>query len=190
MNYTSLIVLGVAAFFSPHASGQQVLACPSGNNYGIVSTPPGPITADSRLLMWVRELIGSGPAAGAWDYKPENFVVSGFQITATAVGVQGCGFFNCPAPATEFSPLPAGNYTVTIYATATNVTPNVACPPFTVPLTVLPGAVAAVAEPVPVGPAWLMILAAILVAAGGAKLFWKRKRHLIGGGQPLPGHKV
>lgn len=181
MKYPLIICFsGASAFFSPHASAQQVLACPTGL-YGLGTIPSGPITANSPLFMWVRELIGSGPAAGAWDFKPENFVVSGFQITATAIGVQGCGFFYCPAPTTQFGPVPAGNYTVTINATATNVTPNVACPPFTVPLTVLPGAVAAVNEPVPIGPKWLAALAALLLGVGGATLTSHRRQHSISG---------
>ncbi len=174
-------VAGAAAFFLPNAFAQQVLACPTGS-YGLNTLPPGPITANSLLYMWVRERIGgSGPAAGAWDFKPENFVVSGFQITATAVGVQGCGFFNCPPPTTQFGPVPAGNYTVTVNATATNVTPNVACPPFTVPLVVLPGAVAAVAEPVPINAKWLGMLAALLMGAGGTYLARRRSQRLIAG---------
>lgn len=184
MNHKSYVFLAAVAFFSPHASAQQVLACPTGSTYGIGSTPPGPTTADARLRMWVRELIPSGPAAGAWDFKPENFVVSGFQVTATAVGVRGCGFYYCPAPSTEFGPLAAGSYMVTVNATATNVTPNVACPPMTVPLVVLPAAVAVVAEPVPIGSRWSAILAVLLVLVGGAKLAWDRRYPLVTGNRP------
>lgn len=177
-------VASASAFFLPNVFAQQVLACPTGL-YGLGPPSFGPITAVTPLRMWVRELIVSGPAAGAWDFKPENFVVSGFQITATAVGVQGCGFFNCPAPFGQFGPVPAGSYTVTVNATATNVTPNVACPPFTVPLVVLPGAVAAVAEPVPISAKWLGMLAALLVGAGGTYLAWQRRQRPIAGERSL-----
>ena len=118
--------------------------------------------------MWVREFITSGPAAGAWDFKPENIAVSGFQISATALGRIGSGGLGGPPPYTSFGPLPAGSYTVTLNATATNVVPNVSCPPMVVPLVVLPSGSPPVSVPVPALAVWFALLTVLLLGITGS----------------------
>lgn len=170
MNKMLSIFLAFTSIFlcaMPSRSSAQVsLACPTGSQYGVLTLPPGPLYEGSTIYIWVRESIFSGPAAGFWDFDPMNIVVAGFQISATAVGRIGNGGFMGQPTLVPFGPLNAGSYTFTLNAVATNVTPNVACPPLTLPIIVVPTGSSSV--PVPAQSSWLSGLAALLLAITGA----------------------
>ena len=143
--------------------------CPISSDVHFIAAPPAsPSAINSATVTQMGIYVIS---SGHWDFIPQNILVAGFAVTASAQGQ----YLLFPGPV-KFVPvgiLPAGSYSVTINPTATNVTPNVACPALTVPLVVVQGL-----ENVPVpiaNGAWAALLASL---AGLLGLAWMSRRRL------------
>lgn len=134
------------------------------------NTPPfGAIDSTTEILMGIRQY--EQQTGGAWDFPPQDVVVSGSNITADAPGVSVFGS-EVPYTMGSLGILPAGTYTITIRPIATNVTPNVVCPTFNVPL-VVPQAYEYV--PVPVLAGSLAFLLSLLVGIIGTTSLRRRR---------------
>ena len=158
------LLLGATVSFA-----QTIPVCPTSPIYAYLSPTGSPITDSDRIRFWIRQWADSG----LWDFQPRNFVGAGSNITATASGVLGGAGFGQPAPVGVFGPLAAGTYTMTVFASATNVTPNVQCPPFVSQFVVHASAGAATSVPVPSVSIWSMCLLLFSLVLGGA-LFLRR----------------
>lgn len=131
--------LSIVALFSvPLKTSAQTTPYCATNIASVLFIAPDGVLLSSNKETWMglRQSFGQGIT---YDFKPENIIVNGFQITLDARGIV-VPFSTIPVAFTSLGILPAGNYSVVVQPIATNVLPNVVCPTFTVPLLIPQGA--------------------------------------------------
>lgn len=172
---TSVLSVLLVAFSLGSASvatAQSVPYCPTSTSSVLFRSPVSSvIVSDQPVLMGIRDFFA--PGFGTWDFVPQNVTMSGFQINVDAPGISVSNS-NIPYATGSLGILPAGNYAVVVRGIATNVTPNVICPTFTVPLVVN-----GVAQNVPVPSSTRLSLGLLGLTLGAIGWIASRRRWRI-----------
>lgn len=159
---SSLLSLAFCIGLVSAAHGQTVPACAtSAATVGFLGPVGGIYNSNTEVRMGIRQVFSQG--FQIYDFVAQNVVVSGFSITLNAPGLF-VPSVTVPATFGSLGTLSAGTYSVVVTPIATNVTPNVVCPPFTVPLVVPQGAQN---TPVPINNRLALALLALALGAAG-----------------------